>query len=388
MFNRIPRFLLEINMTVSRRTLSAIGLAISAFASTGAMADTVSVPGLHSHKVFTSSNAAEGNELMVLAPSATGELGVVAHTSTGGLGLGKGLGSQGAVTLSGDGQYALVVNAGNNTVSVFTLGDDMLTLSATVDSAGLTPISVTEHEGQVYVLNSGGAGNVAGFMLADGQLTPVAGAVAPLSVASGAAPAQVSFTADGKALVVTEKGTNKLSSYHVHGDSSLKGPIVTNSPGQTPFGFAVSPSNVMVVSEAVGGAAGASTVSSYRFKDGSPAVPRVMSAAVPDTQSAACWVAITPSGKWAYVANTGSSSVSSYRIDQKGRITLSAAVAGNTGSGTAPADLTVAADGQHLYVRNGGVPGIANFVIGKGGVLSAGTSFTGLSAIATGLAAN
>jgi hypothetical protein len=59
----------------------------------------------------------------------------------------------------------------------------------------------------------------------------------------------------------------------------------------------------------------------------SAAQPVVVSASIRDTQGSACWVAITPSGRFAYVANTGSSSVSSYRISAAGAIELAAGLA-------------------------------------------------------------
>lgn len=344
--------------------------------------------GLRSGMVFTSSNDAAGNALLVYARSPGGGLVLARQAPTGGLGSGAGLGSQGAVTLSRDGRFVFVVNAGNNTVSTFALKGDVLELTSTVDSGGLHPISVTEHEGLVYVLNDGGDGNVAGFRNRHGMLTPVAGSVRGLSVAGGAGPAQVGFSADGDAIVVTEKTTNKLTSYRVKDDGGLRAPIVTPSPGMTPFGFAFNRRNRLVVTEAVGGAPGASTVSSYRFDNIAPALPIVMSPAVPDGQGAACWVAVTPNGRYAYVANTGSSNVSSYRIAPDGSITLMQGAAGDTGAGSAPADVAASPDGGHLYVRNGKTLTLSSFRIRDDGSLAARPLTGELPAAAVGLAAN
>ncbi len=148
-----------------------------------------------------------------------------------------------------------------------------MTLVSTVDAGGLHPISVTEHDGLVYVLNDGGDGNIAGFRNRHGQLSPVAGSVRGVSVAGGAAPGQIGFSADGHAVIVSEKGTNRLSSYRIAPDGSAGDPIVTASPGLTPYGFAFNSRNRLVVSEAQGGVAGASTLSSYRFAHRAPALP-------------------------------------------------------------------------------------------------------------------
>jgi len=339
--------------------------------------------------VFTSSNDAAGNELLVYARTPEGGLAMVNHLATGGFGTSAGLGSQGAVTLSQDGAYVFVVNAQSNSVSTFALKGDAPQLVSTVDSGGLHPISVTEHAGIVYVLNDGGDGNVAGFHNRHGMLEAIEGSSRGLSVAGGALPAQVGFSTDGDALVITEKGTAKLTSYRVKDDGSLRHhPIITNSPGLTPFGFAFNARNRLVVTEAVGGGVGASTVSSYRFANTSPATPMVVSAAVPDTQTAACWVAVTPNGRWAYVTNAGSSSVSSYHVGPDGTLTLMQPVAGTTGEGSKPADVDVSSDGGHLYVRNGGTGTISSFRLHKDGSLSPRPLTTGLPAFAEGLAAN
>lgn len=370
-----------------RRVLAAFALTATAFAAHARHGDAADA--LLAGAVFTSSNAAGGNDLLAYTRGTGGALQLRAQVATGGVGSGAGLGSQGAVTLSGDGRHVFVVNAGSSTVSMFLVRANDLLLVSQLPSGGLHPISVAEHDGIVYVLNDGGAGNVAGFREHGGTLAPIAGSARGLSAAGGTAPAQVGFSDDGEALVVSEKNTHRLLSYAVRGDGSLSAqPLVTASAGVTPFGFAFTRRNWLIVGEAAGGAAGASTVSSYRFRETAPAAPLVLSAAVPDTQTAACWVAVTPDGRWAYVANTGSESVSAYRILATGRIDLAEAVAGRTGAGSAPADDAVSADGRHLYVRNGRTATIAAFAIGRDGSLAAEPGVGGLPATAVGLAAN
>ncbi len=338
--------------------------------------------------VFTSSNDAAGNQLLIYARGPGGELSSVGRVATGGLGAGAGLGSQGAVTLSRDRRYLFVVNANSNSISTFRVGAGSARLVSTVDAAGLHPISVTESDGLVYVLNDGGAGNVAGFRNVRGALLAIPGSVRGLSAAGGTGPAQVGFSDEGDALVVTEKATNRLTSYAVAGDGSIGAPIVTPSPGQTPFGFAFNRRNRLIVSEAWGGAAGASTLSSYRFNEGAPALPVTASVSVPDTQTAACWVAVTPDGRYAYTTNTGSSTVSSYRVRRDGSITLLAAVAGSTGSGSAPLDAAASGDGQGLFVLSGKTSTITSFRVGSDGGLTTHAVVPGLPVNAVGLAAN
>ena len=137
--------------------------------------------------------ATAGNELRVFAPDDAGGLALAARAASGG-----GLGSQGALALSGDGRFVFVVNAGSPTVSTFALGGRSLEFVSSVDAGGPHSISVTERDGIVVVLNDGGAGNVAAFRNLDGQLQAIADARRPLSAAGGTAPAQVSFSSDGR----------------------------------------------------------------------------------------------------------------------------------------------------------------------------------------------
>lgn len=380
-------------MKLPRRSLLrsvafAAGLAAAALAAPSAFAGVDDADGFRSGMVFTSSNSNEINELLVYGADSAGNFDLRLRMNTGGLGGDGGLGSQGAVTLSGDGRYVFVVNAGTSDITTFQITAKAIRLVSRTPSGGVHPISVTEHDGRVYVLNDGGDGNVTGFINNRGVLKAIEGASFGLSQAGGAAPAQVGFSPNGASLVVTEKGTNRLTSWAVQADGTLGAPVITASPGQTPFGFAFNRRGRLVVTEAVGGAAGASTVSSYRFGPKTPEAPVLVSAAVPDTQSAACWVSITPDGAFAFVANTGSSTISSYSIDKAGSIALVEAAAGATGSGSAPADTAISADGQHFYVRNGRTFTIGAFTIGSNGTLTPQPFATNLITTSYGLAAN
>lgn len=340
--------------------------------------------GFRSGKVFTSSNAVGANELLVYAAGPGGQLTLQTRLATQGHGTGTGLGNQGAVTLSGSGRHLFVVNALSNTVSTFSVRRSGLTLESTVDSGGQRPISVTEHDGIVYVLNAGGAGNVAGFRNLRGTLSPLTDSVRPLSASGGTGPAQVGFDNDGEVLVVTEKATNKLTTYRVRHDGRIGAPVVTASVGVTPFGFAFDRRGNVLVSEAFGGAANASAVSSYGFEDG--AQPLAISRSVADTQSAACWVVVTPNGRYAYVTNTGSGTISSYAVQKSGKVSLNQAVAGTAGAG--PIDAAIAATGRALYVLNSGSQTISSFSVGTDGSLANPGSVAGVPAGANGLAAN
>ena len=373
-----------------RHAFKILGLAL-AISSLGlpavATGDDDDDDGFRAGMVFTSTNAVAGNELLVYLSGANGALSLRARVATQGQGTGTGLGNQGAVTLSRNGRHLFVVNALSNSVSTFAVRRNSLTLLSSVDSGGLQPISVTEHEGVVYVLNANGAGNVTGFRNVDGVLKPLPNSTRPLSAAGGTGAAQVGFNPDGDVLLVTEKATNKLTSYRVNHGGRIGAPIVTASAGATPFGFAFDRRGVALVSEAFGGAANASAVSSYGFEDWAPARPNLISASVGTTQSAACWVVVTPNGRFAYVTNTGSGTISSYAIQRKtGKIALAQAIAATSGAG--PIDAALSPGGGKLFVLNAGSRTLSAFAVGGDGSLASAGGADGLPAGANGLAAN
>ena len=319
--------------------------------------------------VYTMTNSAEGNEVVVFRRADNGSLSIQDSYPTDGLGSGAGLGSQGAVILSQNGRWLFVVNAGSNSVSVFAVNGRRLSLKSVVDSGGEMPISLTVHDRWLYVLNAGGSGNISGFRVREnGMLEPLAGSTQPLSnggTGDSPMPAQVSFDPSGKFLVVTEKGTNLIDVYRVR--MGIAGPPRTNeSAGVTPFGFAFDPAGHLIVSEAFGGQPGASAVSSYKLDDREA---NVVSPSVGTTQTAACWVVISKNGKYAYDTNTGSSSISSFSIGSDGSLTLLDPQAGLTSEGGSPSDMALSDNGRFLYARSGGTNTISIFRIQADGSL-------------------
>ena len=321
--------------------------------------------------VYTITNAAAGNEVVVFRRAGDGSLSMQESVSTGGLGSGAGLGSQGAVILSENGRWLFAVNAGSNQVSVFSVKQNRLTLTDVVDSGGSMPISLTFHGRTLYVLNAGESGNISGFRLREnGKLVPLNGSTQPLSnggTGDSPQPAQVSFSPGGDVLVVTEKMTNLIDVYEVN--DGIAGPPVTYpSAGITPFGFAFDKREHLIVSEAFGGAPGASAMSSYLVNESSF---EVISASVGTTQTAACWVVISKSGKYAYTTNTGSGSISSFTIAKDGAITLLDPQAGLTGDGSRPIDMALSNNGTYLYAIGGGSSEISIFKVHADGSLEA-----------------
>lgn len=331
--------------------------------------------------VYTASNATAGNEVLAFKQRRDGSLQPLGSIPTGGRGSGGGLGNQGAI--ASDGEHLFAVNAGSDDLSVFRVTRSGLRHVDTIASGGVRPISVTVHRDLVYVLNAG-SDSIAGFRLnRHGTLRVLQGSEHSLS-GTATDPAQIQFSADGDTLIVTEKATNNLVLFALGHRGVPVDRTIVPSLGQTPFGFALGKGRQVIVSEAAGGATNASSVSSYWLgRDGDL---RVLDATDPTLQSAACWVVVTPDGRFAYVTNTGSGTVSGFRI-VAGRLVRLNRDGITATVGTAPIDMALSRDGRVLHVLNSGSRTIATFRILRGGQLERAGELAGLPAGANGLLA-
>ena len=336
--------------------------------------------------VYSLTNSATGNAVAVYDRAADGNLRLNQYVFTDGNGTGAGLGSQGALVR--EGRWILAVNAGSNSISALRIEPYGLRLTDTIDSGGKLPISVTVHNGLVYVLNVGGDGNISGFRLnGNGQLSKIENSTQPLS-GSGVVPPQIGFSPNGKLLVVTEKATNKIDTYQVGENGRATSHKTFNSAGKTPFGFTFDGNNRLIVTEAFGGAVNASATSSYEVSSNGDL--KVISASVATHQTAACWVALSKNGEYAYTGNTASDSLSGYRVAQSGVLSLLNAN-GRTGlvaTGAGPEDEAVSRDGHFLYVLDTKVGKVSAFRLETSGQLTPLADFGGLPTSSVGLAAS
>ena len=329
-------------------------------------------------QVFTMSNAVGSNSVLVFDRAADGSLRAAGTFATGGAGTGAGLGNQGGLALDESGSTLVVVNAGSNEISAFRVRESgSLELTDRIASGGTMPVSVTISDHLVYVLNAGGAGNIAGFRLDQGRLSAIENSSRPLS-ASGAGPAEISFDPSGRFIVVTEKNTNRLSTYAVDQSGRASGPTSTAASGTTPFGFAFSHAGTLIVSEAFGGAPNGSAVSSYA--NNRNGTWRTISGSVPTTETSACWIVVTENGRFTYTTNAASGTITGYAV-RDGALTRLAAdgVTANIGAGSAPSEMALSRNSRFLYALSGGLHAIVAYSVSSDG------SLTPIAAGATGL---
>src|SRR2546429_3572769 len=239
-------------------------------------------------------------------------------------------------------------------------------------------ISLTVHGNVLYVLNAGGTGNISGLAVGtSGALTAIAGTTLPLS-GSNVGPAQVSFSPDGRRLVVTEKNTNQLDVYALDANGVASGPTTTASAGGTPFGFSFGHRNELFVSEATGSA------SSYEL-DATGGVSLV-SGAVLTHQGAPCWAVVTNDGRIGFTGN-GAGSVSAFAIAPDGAISLVDANGGTALIGAGINDIALSHNSRYLYVlQTGGAQAIHAIRVQADGHLTALGPIAGVPHATPGLA--
>lgn len=314
--------------------------------------------------VYTLSNSATDNAVLAFKHNENGDWVAAGQFSTGGVGTGGGLGNQGALALSENGRFLFAVNAGSDDVSVFRISKEGLELLDRATVEGEEPVSVTVNHNLVYVVNAKDDA-IFGFRFDPhaGKLNALPGSHYTLS-ANGTAPAQISFNPEGDALAVTEKATNKITTFSLD-DGLPQQRFTIDSAGTTPFGFAFGKRNQFFVSEAngLGDGAGA-TVSSYEIEENGSA--RLIDGATAVNQVAACWLTTTPNGRIAFTANTPARTLSSFAIDPAGNMTLLETIAAEE---TNPRDMAMTSDGKSLFTLNGGNNTIGVFKVSSSGKL-------------------
>jgi 6-phosphogluconolactonase len=319
--------------------------------------------------VYVQTNDATANEVLAFARQADGTLTSLGRFATGGRGTGRPhLASQSSLALADDRRHLLVVNAGSDDVSLFTVEDDGLRLADRVGTGGATPTSVAVSGDLVYALNNGTAG-IAGFRIADGRLMQLAGSQRPLS-APDADPAQISFSRDGRTLAVTERGTDSISTFAVDDRGYAEGPATIKASGKTPYGFDFTKDGAMIVTEAFGGEIGAAAAASYALTEPGRIAP--VSGSVGDTRSEVCWAVVSRDGRFAYVTNFGDGTVSSFAIAANGGLELRDPVAGSTRLGDKGIrDEAISRDGRYLYAIDADARKVFGWTVDDDGALSA-----------------
>jgi 6-phosphogluconolactonase (cycloisomerase 2 family) len=327
--------------------------------------------GAASHAVFVQTDNAAGNQVIAYSRADDGTLTLAATYNTGGLGgvlngsAVDHLASQGALAYNQRDGSLYAVNAGSNSVSVFSVRGDRLSLRQVVSSGGDFPVSVAVHENLVYVLNGEGAGSVQGYVAQFGHLFPLPdsnrglGLTIPTDTTQFThTPGQVIFSPNGSQLLVTTKAsTNAIDVFHVGFFGQLSPtPVVNSEPGALPFAGAFDAAGKLVAADT-----GIGSLVTYRLS-GSGTLTQLD--AVPTTQAATCWVAAA--NGFFYASNAGSATVSGYQESPLGQLAL----LGQTATDPGTVDASASTGGHYLYVQTGANGILDEFAVNPNGSLT------------------
>jgi 6-phosphogluconolactonase (cycloisomerase 2 family) len=324
------------------------------------------------HVVFVQTDNLSGNQVVAYDRADDGSLTLSAAYNTGGVGgqlNGSAvdyLASQGSLTYDATNSLLYVVNAGSNTVSVFSVNGDQLSLQQVVDSGGSFPVSVAVSGNLVYVLNARDGGSISGFRVAGDKLHPITGSTRSLGLTIPTdaneythTPGQVAFSPDGSQLVVTTKASsNAIDVFGVGPDGRPSSSPVSNpEPGTVPFAVTFDSFGHLLVAEA-----GTNALASFALATNGTLTQLN---AVATGQPATCWVA--PAQGYDYASNAGGPSVSGFNAAANGNLTD----LGNTTTDPGTVDASASAGGQYLYVQTGGNGIVDEFSVNADGSLSA-----------------
>jgi 6-phosphogluconolactonase (cycloisomerase 2 family) len=348
---------------------AAMAAALTAAAAGPASAATTHQPTAAKPVVFVQTDNVAGNQVVTYDRAANGTLKWAHTDDTSGLGgvlsgsVVDHLASQGSLTYDQDHALLFAVNAGSNTLSVFSVRGDHLTLQQVVSSGGTFPVSVAVHGNLVAVANAEVGGSIQEYVVLFDHVFPIPGSNRALGLDPTATPqftntpGQVAYSPDGSKLIVTTKANgNNIDVFGVGPFGALSAHAVVNSePGTVPFGITFDHAGHLVVAET-----GPNALATFKL-NGNGTVTAID--AVPTGQAATCWVAPVKDGF--VTSNAGSATVSEYRSGPGGALALEGATPTDPGT----VDASATPHGHFLYVQTGAKGIVDEFHVKANGAL-------------------
>jgi DNA-binding beta-propeller fold protein YncE len=321
-------------------------------------------------QVFVQTDGLDGNAIAAYDVSAQGTLHAAGTYQTGGRGgqldgsVVDYLGSQGSLAYDREHHLLYAVNAGSNTITVFSADRGRLIRRQIISSGGDFPVSIGVHGNLVYVLNARDGGSVQGFLRVGDTLIRVPWWHRGLGLNPAETPefthtpGQVAFTPDGSRLIVTTKGNgNDIDVFRVNPSGGLADtPVVNADADNSPYGITFDAAGHLVIAES-----GINAVATFAIHaDGTVSLlDRVLTG-----QAATCWIA--RDGNTFYTSNAGSATASGYRDDGSGTLQS----LGTTATGPGNIDAAASPDGRYLYVRSGATGSVDEYHVNHGGTLT------------------
>lgn len=285
-----------------------------------------------------------------------------------------------SITVNPANGLAYVVNEGSDDVTIFAIdpGTGAPTAFDTIRARTL-PVSIAFSFGTsapayvpsfAYVVDSGSN------QLSAYSIDPVSGALGALGAPldTGAAPNSVAVAHSGKLAYVANFGSNDISAYTID-STGLPAPIDADpgTAGVQNFAAAAGPFSIAIDSSerfAYAADSGGSTVSAYQINTATGALVAMSGRVLAGTNPHS--ITVDPTGQFVYVANFGSNDVSAYAIEPIfGALTPVDADTGtptidNFPAGTGPFAVAVHPSGRFAYVANSGSNSVSAYTIGTG----------------------
>ncbi len=293
------------------------------------------------------------------------------------------------ITVDPSGKFAYVTNWGSNTVSAYSINASTGTLTSVgAVATGIWPYSVTvDPSGKFAYVSNEASFTVSAYTInaSTGALTEVDqnGAAAGTAVAAGQDPRSVTVDPSGKFAYVANATANSISAYTINASTGALTEIDQNGAAAgtavatelTPQSVTVDPSGKFAYAANLI----SNTVSAYTI-DTSTGVLTNIGVAVP-TGTYPISVTVDPTGKFAYVANNGSNDVSAYTINATtGALSIIGTVP--TGAGTNPRSVMVDPSAKFAYVANANSNNVQVFTINAStGALTSAGSVSGRSSL-------
>jgi 6-phosphogluconolactonase len=274
-----------------------------------------------------------------------------------------------------------VTNSGSNNVSGYSINAATGGLSALPGSpfanvSAPSAIAVSSNGFFAFVTNSQ-ANTVTAFRVGtDGALLPASPTPAPV----GTAPRAVAISRDSRFLYVANSGSDSVTIFDIGTAGVLT--LVPQAPGNpnpvaaggsSPVALAISPTGrFLYVANST-----SNTVTAFQIETSGlltqvpPAGPGTNPISVGGTGPTA--LAMSSTGQFLYVTNGASNTVTAFRVETSGLLTLVPPAGSNPNplstGGTAPNGIAVASNGASLYIANGG-GNVSAFTIGSNGLLT------------------
>jgi 6-phosphogluconolactonase (cycloisomerase 2 family) len=296
--------------------------------------------------------------------------------------------SNDSLIISPDHKLLFAVNTGDGTVTSFKVNaDKTLTRVDRAPSGGKLPQSLGYNgDGLLYVSNVNNPKNVlnpngdkrasiSGLRVdALGKLTPIPNSTRELST-DATQPGHVTFSPNGKQLLVIELFAKTISVYPTNADGTLGTPMLNSVPVDA-FGSDFIGNNTLITVDVTPFNPGNGTASSFTLNDDGSLTP--LTVGVRNGKIEPCWVSITPDGKFAFTSNLDTGTISSYRLDQGKLSLLNADAAFKPAEGaksaidyvtSGPVDTFITPDGKYLYQQYSGRGSVVAYQIGADGSL-------------------